>query len=57
MREPVVVANCQAGWQIMMTAALHPELTGPLVLAGAPLSYWAGVHAGSTVIARTSWRV
>ncbi|NEX92179.1 DUF3141 domain-containing protein [Caulobacter sp. 17J65-9] len=39
---PVIVANCQAGWQVMMTAALHPELTGPIVLAGSPLSYWAG---------------
>ena len=39
---PVVVANCQAGWQIMMTAAVWPELFGPIVLAGAPLSYWAG---------------
>ncbi|KAG1240624.1 hypothetical protein G6F68_017478 [Rhizopus microsporus] len=24
--KPVVVANCQAGWQIMMTAAIRPEL-------------------------------
>jgi pimeloyl-ACP methyl ester carboxylesterase len=39
---PVVVANCQAGWQTAIMAALHPELTGPLVLAGAPLSYWQG---------------
>lgn len=42
--KPALIGNCQAGWQIMMTAALHPELSGPLVLAGAPLSYWAGVR-------------
>ncbi|MCC7226731.1 MAG: DUF3141 domain-containing protein [Burkholderiaceae bacterium] len=40
--KPVVVGNCQAGWQIMMTAAIRPELFGPIVIAGAPLSYWAG---------------
>ena len=40
--KPVVVANCQAGWQIMMTAAVRPELFGPIIVAGAPLSYWAG---------------
>lgn len=40
--KPVVVANCQAGWQIMMTAAIRPELFGPIIVAGAPLSYWAG---------------
>jgi len=42
--KPVVVANCQAGWQIMMSAAIRPELFGPILLAGSPLSYWAGVR-------------
>ncbi len=42
--KPALIGNCQAGWQIMMTSALHPDLPGPLVLAGAPLSYWAGVR-------------
>src|SRR5271166_4137558 len=42
--KPVVIGNCQAGWQIMMMAALRPELAGPIMLAGTPLSYWAGVH-------------
>jgi hypothetical protein len=42
--KPVIIANCQAGWQIMMMAALHPELAGPIMVAGAPLSYWAGVR-------------
>jgi hypothetical protein len=42
--KPVLIANCQAGWQIMMMAALRPELPGPILLAGSPLSYWAGVR-------------
>jgi hypothetical protein len=42
--KPVVIANCQAGWQIMMMAATRPDLPGPILLAGTPLSYWAGVH-------------
>ncbi len=42
--KPVIIANCQAGWQIMMMAAIRPELTGPILLAGSPLSYWAGVR-------------
>jgi hypothetical protein len=42
--KPALIGNCQAGWQIMMSAALNPDLPGPLVLAGTPLSYWAGVR-------------
>ncbi len=42
--KPVIIANCQAGWQIMMTAAMQPDLPGPIILAGSPLSYWAGVR-------------
>ncbi|MBL6618230.1 MAG: DUF3141 domain-containing protein [Reyranella sp.] len=42
--KPIVIGNCQAGWQIMMTAAIRPELFGPILLAGSPLSYWAGVR-------------
>lgn len=40
--KPMVVGNCQAGWQIMMAAALEPDLFGPILIAGSPLSYWAG---------------
>ncbi|UFN48206.1 DUF3141 domain-containing protein [Roseomonas sp. OT10] len=40
--KPVVIGNCQAGWQIMMAAAIRPEVFGPILIAGAPLSYWAG---------------
>ena len=42
--KPCVVGNCQAGWAIMMLAALRPELFGPIIVAGSPLSYWAGVR-------------
>ena len=42
--KPIVIANCQAGWQTMMMAAIRPDLTGPIILAGSPLSYWAGVR-------------
>jgi len=41
---PCVVGNCQAGWAVMMLAAVRPELFGPLIVAGSPLSYWAGVE-------------
>src|SRR5215471_14910411 len=42
--KPCLIGNCQAGWQIMMMGAIHPEKIGPIMLAGSPLSYWAGVH-------------
>ncbi len=42
--KPCVIGNCQAGWAVMMVAAIRPELFGPIIIAGAPLSYWAGVH-------------
>ncbi len=41
-QRPVVIGNCQGGWAVMMLGASQPDLTGPLVLNGAPLSYWAG---------------
>src|SRR5690348_8436925 len=28
----------------MMMSATHPDLVGPVMLVGSPLSYWAGVH-------------
>src|ERR1700719_4124295 len=42
--KPCVVGNWQAGWAVMMLAAVRPELFGPIIIAGSPLSYWAGVH-------------
>ena len=41
--KPCVIANCQAGWAIMAMGAIHPDLMGPMIIAGSPLSYWAGV--------------
>ena len=42
--KPCVIGNCQAGWAIMMLAAIRPNLFGPIIIAGSPLSYWQGVH-------------
>ena len=42
--KPCVIGNCQAGWAVMILAALRPELFGPIIIAGTPLSYWAGVR-------------
>ncbi len=39
---PIVYGNCQAGWATAMLGADRPDVTGPMVLNGAPLSYWAG---------------
>jgi pimeloyl-ACP methyl ester carboxylesterase len=40
--KPVIVGNCQGGWAAMMLAAQNPELIGPVVINGAPMSYWSG---------------
>lgn len=40
--KPVLVGNCQGGWAAMMLAASNPEDTGPIVINGAPMSYWGG---------------
>jgi hypothetical protein len=42
--KPCVIGNCQAGWGVMILASLRPELFGPIIIAGAPLSYWAGTR-------------
>jgi len=42
--KPCVIGNCQAGWAVMMLAATRPELCGPIIIPGSPLSYWAGVE-------------
>jgi pimeloyl-ACP methyl ester carboxylesterase len=41
---PAIIGNCQAGWAVMIVAAMRPDLVGPVILAGAPLSYWNGVR-------------
>ncbi len=40
--KPIVVGNCQGGWATAILAATNPDLTGSIVLNGAPMSYWAG---------------
>ncbi len=42
--KPALIGNCQGGWALMMLAAVRPELVGPIIVAGSPLSYWAGVR-------------
>ncbi|MEY6432050.1 DUF3141 domain-containing protein [Thioalkalicoccus limnaeus] len=39
---PVIVGNCQGGWAAMLLAASNPQDTGPIVINGAPMSYWGG---------------
>jgi|KBSSwiStaDraftv2_1062776.scaffolds.fasta_scaffold00190_35 pimeloyl-ACP methyl ester carboxylesterase len=41
-QKPAIVGNCQGGWAVMMLAAARPEIAGPLVINGAPMSYWSG---------------
>ena len=40
---PALIGNCQAGWAAALLGAVRPDITGPIVMNGAPLSYWAGV--------------
>src|SRR3954463_6642736 len=40
--KPAIVGNCQGGWAAMMLASSNPEDTGPIVINGAPMSYWGG---------------
>ncbi len=40
--KPIIVGNCQGGWATAILAATNPDLAGPIVLNGAPMSYWSG---------------
>jgi pimeloyl-ACP methyl ester carboxylesterase len=40
--KPAIVGNCQGGWAAMMLAASEPDDAGPIVINGAPMSYWGG---------------
>lgn len=42
--KPFLIGNCQAGWHAIMAACMRPDLVGPVLTAGAPLSYWGGVR-------------
>jgi pimeloyl-ACP methyl ester carboxylesterase len=39
---PIVIGNCQGGWATLLLAATHTDLTGPIVINGAPVTPWAG---------------
>jgi hypothetical protein len=41
---PFAIGNCQAGYQTLMVAMLRPDLFGPCLLAGSPMSFWQGTH-------------
>ena len=40
--KPIVTGNCQGGWATLLLAATNPDLTGPIVLNGAPVATWSG---------------
>jgi pimeloyl-ACP methyl ester carboxylesterase len=40
--KPAVIRNCQGGWATLLLAATNPDLTGPIVLNGSPVSTWSG---------------
>lgn len=41
--KPAIIGNCQAGWAAALVGADRPDIVGPMVFNGSPLSYWAGV--------------
>ena len=42
--KPMAIGNCQAGYQTLMVAMLRPDLFGPCLIVGSPMSYWQGVR-------------
>ena len=40
--KPIIVGNCQGGWAALILAAANPDITGPLVINGTPVSTWSG---------------
>ncbi|TVQ58494.1 MAG: DUF3141 domain-containing protein [Rhodobacteraceae bacterium] len=40
--KPIVIGNCQGGWATALLAATNPDIVGPVVFNGAPMSYWSG---------------
>jgi pimeloyl-ACP methyl ester carboxylesterase len=44
---PAVIGNCQAGWAAALIGADRPDVTGPMVFNGSPLSYWGGVEGAN----------
>lgn len=54
-RRPAIIGNCQAGWAVAMLGALEPDNVGPVILNGAPLSFWAGVAGKNPMRYRGGW--
>ena len=50
---PVVTGNCQGGWATLLLAASNPDLTGPVILNGAPVATWSGTGRRATRCAIT----
>lgn len=44
---PAIIGNCQAGWATALIGADRPDVTGPMVFNGSPLSYWGGVEGAN----------
>ncbi len=42
--KPAIIGNCQGGWAAALTGAERPDLVGPMVFNGSPLSYWGGIE-------------
>ncbi len=45
--KPAIVGNCQAGWAAALIGADRPDVTGPMIFNGSPLSYWGGVEGAN----------
>jgi len=45
--KPTIYGNCQGGWASMLIAANDPGKVGPIVINGAPMSYWSGSWSGN----------
>ena len=39
----------------MMAACMRPDVVGPMVIAGAPLSYWGGVRGKNAMRYLGGW--
>lgn len=44
---PALIGNCQAGWATALIGADRPDVTGPMVFNGSPLSYWGGMDGAN----------
>lgn len=45
--KPAIIGNCQAGWATALIGADRPDVTGPMVFNGSPMSYWGGIDGAN----------